>query len=251
MDLKINTHNFVNHLQLVERYIQALSHAIATGIVRPDQVVRVQARLDHIERDIKQRTGTVADSVYGPMLELQALIYLASNRQHLVPACIDELENMPKEYTVRSRVFGEFAESAMSPSTPQHNQSSRSSTPVAPHKPSHNRARHPRRKLAVISVVALLVVGMAGFITLTGRMNPVTLAKQYSLSKSLSSQYQQCTDDLLAKKASIDTSDNKSIATYNQEFAECEAVRNEQNAAADTFHALVRFGTSASSMPPQ
>lgn len=249
MDYKINTHNFVNHLQLVERYIQALSHAIATGVLRPDQVERVQARLDHIERDIKQRTGTVADSIYGPMLELQALIYLGSNRQHLVPACIDELENLPNEYTVRSRVFGEYAQSSMQTTGP-------TSSASLPQQRAQRHEKQPKKshrklKLIFISLVALLVLGVAGFIAVSGRMNPVTLAKQYSLSRSLGAEYQACTDKLLTQKANIDTSNPDDVSSYNDAFTACEAVRNKQNAAADTFHALLAFGTSTSSMPPQ
>lgn len=228
MDLKINTPTYTNHQQLVERYIQALSHAISTGILRPDQIGRVQARLDHIELDLKRRTGTVADSIYGPMLELQALIYLASNRQHLVPACIDELENLPKEYTVRSQVFGEFAQNAPS-SAPTQKQS----------QPKQSKTRRRGRKLAVISVVVLLLVGMAGFMTVSGKMNPVTLAKQYSLSKSLSSQYQACSNELSEKRAHIDTDNPEAISQYNDEFADCEKIRDKQNTAADNFHALL------------
>ncbi len=252
MNQKINTNNVINHLQLVERYIQALSHAMTTGILRPDQLVRVQARLDHMEQDIRRRTGTVADSVYGPMVELQALIHIASGQQHLVPVCVAELENMPNEYRVRSAVFADYAQSNLQASTPQ-------STPQSRPQPTHHSHRPPntrkparsKRKLAFVSVLLLAAVGFTGFVVLTGRLNPVTIAKQYSLSQSLKAQYKECTNDLLAKKPNLDTSDNKAVADYNQEYLDCEAVRAKQNTAADTFHALLAFGDSSLTLPPQ
>lgn len=246
MNPKINTTNVINHLQLVERYIQALSHAITTDILRPDQLVRVQERLDYIEQDIRQRTGAVADGVYGPMVELQALIHIASGKHHLVPVCVAELESLPNEYRVRSTVFAEFAQQSLQTKSPQ-------PQPASPshHRPSPRKPARSKRKLAFVSVVVLLAVSFTGFVLLTGRLNPVTIAKQYSLSQSLMAQYKDCTNDLLAQKAKIDTSDNKAIESYNQAFADCEAVRAQQNTAADTFHALLAFGDSSLTLPPQ
>lgn len=230
MDLKINTHSYTNHLHIVERYIHALSNAMTTGRLRPDHPVRVQARLDHIEHDLKRRSHVVADSIYGPMVELQALVHIASGNQHLVPACIDELEKIPGNYRVRSQVFADFAQNHLQNGAPQSKQP---------------KTKRRGRKFAVAAVVVLMM-GMAGFMTMSGKMNPVNVAKQYSLSKSLSSQYTTCSNELSAKRAAIDTGNPDAISQYNDDFAECEKIRDKQNTAADSFKSMLRFGDSAS-----
>jgi hypothetical protein len=249
MNQKINTNNSISHVQLVERYIVALSHAMTTGILRPEQLVRVQQRLDHIERDLKQRFGTIAEGVYGPMVELQALIHIANGQHHLVPVCIEELENLPREYRVRSAVFAEAAQKALQASPSRHEPTQ---SHPAPHtQPSHHKRGRSKRKLALVSVVLLLVVGFSGFVVLTGKLNPVAIAKQYTLSQSLRAKYQACTEDLLTKKANVDTNSPESVSQYNDDFAKCEAIRTQQNTAADVFHSLIAFGDSSATIPPQ
>lgn len=57
-------------------------------------------------------------------------------------------------------------------------------------------------------------------------------------SDSLYSQYQICTESLRQRQDTIDTEDQVAVDSYNADYDSCEAIRVEQNKAADDYNNL-------------
>lgn len=226
MTPKINKPKPLNHLQLLEHYIRVLSNAIQSGPLHPDMADKVQVRLDRIEQDLKSRYGHVADHFYGPMVELQGLVYLARGEMHLVRASLQELQSLGSNYNFRTSLL--------------HTQAQR---PFATTEASSPKRKLPRfAKISLVTAGLVLAVGLVAFGATGGKLTPAKIAqlgKEYQTAQSLKNKYQSCSSKLADQRAKINAGDENAVQSFNAEFEKCEQVRISQNVASDNFHSLL------------
>ena len=97
-----------------------------------------------------------------------------------------------------------------------------------------------------IAYLILLIAGTVFSGDQTTSIQPPTNSNQSEIdakkaaSDSLTTQYDTCSSNLLARRDSVDTYDQNAVDAYNTDYQNCENIRVQQNAAADAYNSLLK-----------